>query len=129
MNTSKLKLSIRKCALFQKQVKYLGRLVTADGISTDEAKMRAVKDWPRPQNLQELRGFLGLCIYCRSFVPNFAGVAASLHVLTKKSKPYQWGESQEKGYCVLHQFWRIQYQEKNSVILDSDVSGICGVLS
>ena len=42
------------CALFQRQVKYMGHLVTADGISTDEAKLRAVKDWPRPQSFHEL---------------------------------------------------------------------------
>ena len=41
-----LKLSVRKCKLFQKQAKYLGHLVTADGIPTDEDKIRAVKDWP-----------------------------------------------------------------------------------
>ena len=81
-----LKLSVKKCAFFQKQVKYLGHLVTADGISTDEDKTRTVKDWPSPQNLRELRSFLELCTYYRRFVPNFASVAASLHELTKKSK-------------------------------------------
>ena len=59
--TAVLKLSVKKCTLFQKQVKYLGLLVTADGTSTDEDKIRAVKVWPRPQNLHELRSFLGLC--------------------------------------------------------------------
>ena len=90
-----LKLSVKKCALFQKQVKYLGHLVISDGISTDEDKIRAVKDGPRPQNLHELRSFLGLGAYYRRFVLNFASMAASLHELTKKSKAYQWGESQE----------------------------------
>ena len=52
----------KKCAFFQKQVKYLGHLVTADGISTDEDKIRAVKDWSHPQNLHELCSFLALHI-------------------------------------------------------------------
>ena len=51
ITTTGLKLSVKKYALFQKHVKYLGHLVTADGISTDENKIRALKDWPRPQNL------------------------------------------------------------------------------
>ena len=63
----------------------LGHLVTADGISTDEDKIRAVKDWPRPQKLHELRSILGLCTYYRRFVPNLASIAASLHELAKKS--------------------------------------------
>ena len=54
-----LKLNVKKCAFFQKQVKYLGNLLTTDDISTDEDKIRAVKDWRRPQNLYELRSFWG----------------------------------------------------------------------
>ena len=87
-----LKLSVRKCALFQQQVKYLGHLYTADDISTDEEKIRAVKEWLLPQNLRELRSFMRLCTKYRRFVPNFARVAASLHELTKKSEAYQWSE-------------------------------------
>ena len=98
VTTAGLKLSVKKCALFQKQVKYLGQLVIADGIFTDEDKIQAVKDWPLPQNLHEQRSFLGLCTYCRRFMSNIASVAASLHELTKKSKVYQWGESQEKAF-------------------------------
>ena len=81
-----LKLSVKKCAFLQKQVKYLQQLVTADGIS---------KDWPLPQNRHEFRSFLVLCTYYIRFVPNFASMAASLHKLLKKA--YQWGESQEKA--------------------------------
>ena len=51
--TAGLKLSVKNCALFQKQVKYLGHRVIADGISTDDDKIRAGKDWPRPQNLHK----------------------------------------------------------------------------
>ena len=79
----------------------MGHLVAADGVSTDEDKIVAVKDWPRPHNLHELRSFLGLCSYYTHFVPNFARVAASLREVTKKSKAYQWGESQEKAFQTL----------------------------
>ena len=81
-----LKLSVKKCALFQNHLKYLEQLVTTDGKSTDEDKIRAVKDWSRPQKLHELHSFLGLCTYYIRFVPNFASVAVSLHELTKNIK-------------------------------------------
>ena len=65
-------------------MKYLGHLVTADGISVDENKIRTLKDWPRPQNLHELRSFLVLCTYYRRFVPNFASVTACMSLLRNK---------------------------------------------
>ena len=97
ITTAGRRLSVKKCALFQKQVKYLGHLLTADLISTDEDKIRAVKDWPHSQNLHEMCNFLRLRNYIR-FVPIFANVAASLHEFTKKSKVYQWGELQEEAF-------------------------------
>ena len=47
--------------------------------------------------------FLRLCTYYIRFVPNFASVAVSVHELTKKSKVYQWGESQE--WCQEICYW------------------------
>ena len=47
----------QKCSLFQRILKYLGHFVTSEEILTDEDKIRAVNDWPRPQNLHEL------CLY------------------------------------------------------------------
>ena len=79
-------------------MKYFGHLVTADG---NEDKIPAVKDFPRPQNFHEIHSFLGLWTYYRHFVPNFAIVAASMYEFTKKSKVYQWGESQEKAFQTL----------------------------
>ena len=110
ITTAYLKLSVKKSALFQKQVNYLGHLVTADGISTDEDKIRTV--------------------------PNFASVAASLHELTKKSKAYQWGESQKKAFQTLNMLLSglpvLAYPVSDEkFILDSDArgNGIGGVLS
>ena len=131
-----MKLSMKKCALFQKEVKYLGHRVTAAAISTDEDKIRAVKDWPRPKNLHELRSFLGLCTYYRRFVPNFASVAASLHELTKKSRTYHWTEIQENAFQTLKKLLctapLLSYPVAGEkFVLDSDASGygIGGVLS
>lgn len=131
-----LKLSVKKCSLFQKEVKYLGHRVTANGISTDEEKIRTVKEWPRPKNLHELRSFLGLCTYYRRFVPNFANVASALHELTKKSRPYHWGKTQEKAFQDLKELLCktpvLGYPiPGEKFVLDSDASGygIGGVLS
>ena len=79
-----LKLNPKKCLLFQKVVKFLGHVVSSDGIQTDPDKISANRDWPRPSNIHELRSFLGLCISYRRFVDEFADIAKPLHRLTSE---------------------------------------------
>lgn len=47
-----------KCHFFQKQVKYLGHVVSADGVATEPDKVAVVRDWKTPTNLAELRSFI-----------------------------------------------------------------------
>mgnify|MGYP001791060691 FL=1 len=50
-----LKLKPSKCHLFQEEVKYLGHIVSRNGISTDPEKVEAVAEWPTPSNINDLR--------------------------------------------------------------------------
>lgn len=56
-----LKLSPEKCEFFQTSVRYLGHIVSEKGIKSDPEKITALKTWPKPNPLRELRTFLGLC--------------------------------------------------------------------
>ena len=76
-----LKLELRKCAFFQKKVKFLGHEVSSAGIATDREKIRAVADWPVPTTTRDVRAFLGFCSYYRKFVKGFAQMAKPLHQL------------------------------------------------
>jgi len=49
-------------------VKFLGHLVSDDGVATDPAKISAVHEWSTPKNAKEVKSFLGLCSYYRRFV-------------------------------------------------------------
>jgi hypothetical protein len=81
-----LKLHPGKCALCQKQVIFLGHIVSEEGVATDPAKTKKVAEWPEPTNAQEVRQFLGLASYYRRFVKDFATVAEPLHQLTEKTR-------------------------------------------
>ena len=64
---AQLKLSQKKCSLFQKEVQYLGHLVLASGVSMDPNKVDTVRDWPVLKSKHEVRSFLGLSSYYRLF--------------------------------------------------------------
>jgi hypothetical protein len=131
-----LKLNPKKCCFLQNEVKYLGHKVSEAGVQTDEEKIAAVKTWPRPKNLSELRSFLGLCTYYRRFVPNFASVAGPLHELSRKNQPFEWQEQQEMAFqrlkTLLCSAPVLAYPiPGKTFILDTDASntGLGGVLS
>ena len=64
----------------------MGHVLCSDGIKQDPAKIAAIKDFPVPKTLKDLRGFLGLASYYRKFTDNFATVAAPLTDLTRGFK-------------------------------------------
>jgi transposase InsO family protein len=76
-----LKLRADKCILLRSEVRFLGHIISADGVQTDPEKVRIVKEWPIPPSLKDLRKFLGFTSYYRRFVPHYAKVAAPLHQL------------------------------------------------
>jgi len=77
-----LKLNLSKCKFFQTSVKYLGHIVSRDGVKTDPDKIRALKTWPSPKNLKELRSFLGFSGYYRRFIQGYSAVVKPLTDLT-----------------------------------------------
>ena len=96
-----LKLKARKCQLFQKEVEYLGHVVSSDGIRTDPKKIEAVQNWPTPENVTELRAFIGLCSYYRRFIQGFADIAKPLHRLTGKEVLFNWTKECEVAFQTL----------------------------
>jgi len=72
LRLANLKLKPSKCYLMQAEISFLGHVISKDGVSTDPAKIEAVKEWPIPTCLTEVRSFLGLASYYRQFVDSFA---------------------------------------------------------
>ena len=81
-----LKVKPSKCSLFQEKIKYLGHIVTGDGISPDSEKVAAVRNYKVPTSRKEVRSFLGLVGYYRRFIPGFAKRSAPLRSLLEDEK-------------------------------------------
>lgn len=82
-----LKLSIEKCKFFQTSVRYLGHIVSEKGVETDPQKIEALKTWPSPTNLKELRSFLGFAGYYRRFIHHYSKIVKPLTDLTAGYPP------------------------------------------
>ena len=74
-----------------------------DGILVDPSKIEAVKNWPRPASVSELRSFFGLASYYRRFVEGFSKIAVPLIELTRKSMRFSWSDRCEASFQELKQ--------------------------
>ena len=90
-----------KCEFWLKRVAFLGHIISEEGLAVDPAKIEAVKDWPQPTNVTEVRSFLGLAGYYRRFVQDFSKIARPLTNLMKKVVRYQWTEECENAFQTL----------------------------
>jgi len=96
-----LKASLKKCAFFEKEVSFLGHVVSAGGVATDPDKVSAVKSWPTPANVKELRSFLGLAGYYQKFIKNYASLSAPLSDLLKSDIEFIWKSEHTKCFELL----------------------------
>ena len=83
LRQANLKLKPKKCRLFEESVIYLRFKLSPEGIAPVENELVAVRDWKRPENVTEVRSFIGFCGYYRRFIKDFAGIAKPLHQITK----------------------------------------------
>ena len=126
-----------KCNLFQLSVEFLGHIVSSEGVSCDPKKLEAIREWPRPTSVKQVRSFLDLASYYRKFLKSFSTIASPLHALTKKNVKFAWDENCELAFQTLKEKLSsdpvvLSYpNNEGTFVLDTDASlcGIGGVLS
>ena len=76
----RLRLKLKKCSFF----KYLGFVISGDGVSPEPERVSAMRSMSPPTNVREVRSLVGVFSYYRRFIPNFSAIVAPIIELTKK---------------------------------------------
>jgi hypothetical protein len=90
-----------KCEFFKHEVEFLGHHVGRDGVRMMEDKVEAVRQWPTPRSVRDVRAFLGTAGYYRKFIRDFSAIAAPLSELTKDSVSFEWSTPHESAFVKL----------------------------
>ncbi|KAI5152135.1 hypothetical protein ENBRE01_2594 [Enteropsectra breve] len=122
------------------QISILGNLVSGGTVKPDPEKIKALRNFQRPQNINELRSFLRLLNYCREYIPNLAEKTKPLNDMLKgtpkRRKAIEWDEQNSKLITELKQILnantkRSQPNFNRPFILTTNASehAIWGILS
>ena len=101
LGKAKLYARLQISEFFKSRVEYLGLDVSAQGVQSSPEKIRAVVEWPTPENVRDVRSFLGLAGFYRRFVRRFSQKARPLTHLTKDKTPWKWESAQEEAFNSL----------------------------
>jgi hypothetical protein len=93
-----IQIDIDKCEFHVTETKYLGLIISGDGIRMDPEKVAAIIEWTAPRNVKDVQGFLGFANFYRRFILGFSRIAKPLTRLTQKDTKFQWTRECQKAF-------------------------------
>ena len=131
-----LRLKSSKRTFFKPEVQYLGHRIDKRGLYPNDDKVQAIQAAPAPQNVAELRSFLGLINYYGRFLPGLATTLSALYKLLHKGSPWQWKEEQRTAFqrakeALLSTNLLVHFDPDRELVLacDASLQGVGAVLS
>ena len=113
-----LKLKPSKCAFFKTELKFLGHVISDKGLKADPDKITAIKEWPQPKSVKQVRQFLGLSGFIRRYIKDYAIIARPITNLLRgysnkkhsknsnlklEKEQFIWGKEQQAAFNKLKQ--------------------------
>ncbi|RUS70453.1 hypothetical protein EGW08_021782 [Elysia chlorotica] len=131
-----LRIRREKCEFLQDEVNFLGYRLNRDGLQPQPEKLRAIRDAPRPTNVNELRAYLGLVNYYCKFIHNASSLLAPLYDLLHKGVKWHWGREQQRAFdtsktSLSSDKLLVHFDPNKQLILTCDASprGVGAILS
>lgn len=135
-NEYNVKIKLEKCKFFQKSVIYLGHEISGEGVRPNKEKVKAIIGAPCPQNLTQLKSYLGLINYYGRFIPNLSHELIALYKLTKKNTKFIWSDECQRAFqrskdLLLSNDLLVHYDPAKPIVIHCDASpyGLGAILS
>ena len=112
-----VRLSGPKCQFLKDKVKYMGHILSKQGISPVKSKLEAIQQAPRPADVSQLRSFLGMINYYSKFIPDFSCKLHPLYELLSNRTKWFWSESCEAAFL-----WAKEVLSSDQVLVHYDPS-------
>ncbi|XP_017487155.1 PREDICTED: uncharacterized protein LOC108375524 [Rhagoletis zephyria] len=127
-----LKLNKEKCVFNTQEVKFLGHIVSAEGVKPDPEKIETITKIKQPENVKELQRFLGMVTYVSKFIKNLADITQPLRQLLRKDVEWVWDTQHNEAFNKLKNLLKNPpvlgyYDTKAPILLSVDASSYaCG---
>jgi hypothetical protein len=91
LQQEKMLVNLKKCSFMRTKLTYLGFVISSNELKMDPEKVKAIRDWPSPRSVFEVRSIHGLASFYRKFIKNVSGICAPiLDTIKKEHKSFNW---------------------------------------
>jgi transposase InsO family protein len=136
LNERNIRVNLSKCQFFKTSVVFVGHIFCESGIKPSEEKFRAIIDAPPPNDIQQLRAYLGLLNFYSRFIPNLSSELSELYKLLQKNVKFVWSESCQRTFekskqLLLDNNVLEPFDMNKPIVLSTDASpyGVSAILS
>lgn len=127
LKSANLVINKEKCEFLKSEIKFLGHIITAEGVATDPEKIDSIMKFPTPRNAKDIKAFLGLTGYYRRFTPGYADATIPLIELLKKGKKFNWLPCHQEAFTTVKNLFKnnmhlFHPDNKGTFVLYTDAS-------
>jgi hypothetical protein len=136
LRSAELYANLSKCSFANKEVEFLGFVISTEGVSADRKKVATITDWPQPTSVREIQVFLGFANFYRRFIAGYAKITAPITELLKPAAAFIWTDAAQLAFDELKERFSSapvlrHFDPTLPIRLETDASqfAIAGILS